>query len=196
MRMRAALVPPAPVLNELAELVRAVGGDTDELEPVPVGSLHLLITSFGNVAQGDAVALETALRGVGARWEPMQLRFAGAAALEWPGDDSVWATTEGDVERLADLARAVPASVQRLGFLLDRRTFRTWVRVGRITATTTEGYLERLVGRLEDYRGPAWLAEDLILLRERYAAVGPGAHYEPYRRFPLSGEATAGLTGG
>jgi hypothetical protein len=69
------------------------------------------------------------------------------------------------VEQLTALGTVMPRVVHRLGFLIDRRLFRTRVRVGRITAATSLAYLERLLSRLDGYSGPAWTAHHVSLLR-------------------------------
>lgn len=186
MRMRAALMPPRAVVEELADVVSAGNGATRELDAVPTAELHLRLTDFGNVAQGDAIRLEETMRRAADGWSPLQLRFSGGAALEWPGDDSVWARLDGDIADLVQLARSIPEAVQRLGFLLDRRSFRTWVRVGRITEATTGPYLESLVERLDAYRGSAWTVTETTLVRLRAEGVGEQwPSVEVYRRFPL-----------
>lgn len=188
MRLYAGLIPPQTMLDELDAVVRSAGGDSSELDPVPVRSLHIPVTSFGNVAHGDAVALGNALMSEAANWAPMELRFSGGAALEWPGDDSVWAKLDGDIEQLSMIGRTIPVVVQRLGFLVDRRKFRTWLCVGHITSATTAEFLQRLVDSLEAYRGPAWTLREVCLLRERRPTLATeSTHLEVYQRIPLNG---------
>jgi RNA 2',3'-cyclic 3'-phosphodiesterase len=165
MRMYAALVPPPPVLEDLAAVVRSVRGGDTELDPVPVERIHLPLANFGNVGLTDRVAVQQALTDEVTRWAPMQLRFHGGSALVDPGDNSVWAHLEGDLELLTALGTVLPRVVHRLGFLIDRRLFRTRVRVGRITTATSLQYLERLLIRLDGYAGPAWNAHHVSLLR-------------------------------
>ncbi|MGH3356218.1 MAG: 2'-5' RNA ligase family protein, partial [Nocardioidaceae bacterium] len=149
MRLLAALVPPEPVLDDLTAVVRSVRGGTNELRHVPAHLLHIPLANFGNVGLNETVALRDALAGELATRPPLGLRFQGGSALDFPGDDSIWAKLGGDVEQLAALGAVVPRVVQRLGFLVDRRLFRTSVRIGHITPSTSAGYLERVVGRLD-----------------------------------------------
>jgi RNA 2',3'-cyclic 3'-phosphodiesterase len=173
MRMYAALVPPPAVLEDLAAVVRSVRGGESELDAVPVERMHLPLANFGNVGLTDRVAIQQALTDEVARWAPMRLRFHGGSALVDPGDDSVWAHLEGDLELLTGLGTVLPRVVHRLGFLIDRRLFRTRVRVGRITPATSLGYLERLLSRLDGYAGPAWNAHHVSLLRYLNTSAEP-----------------------
>lgn len=166
MRLYAAVVPPAHARQEIADLVRAAGPDSPELAAVPAADLRIPVTGFGNVSQGDAVQLVSTLRREAAAWPRPELRFAGSAALEWPGDDSVWARLDGDVEGALTIGRGVPPAVKRLGFLVDRRAFRPWMSVGTITEHTTAPYLERLVAALDEYKGPLWTLSTLVVMRK------------------------------
>src|SRR3990170_4266036 len=142
MRMYAALVPPPLVLEDLAAVVRSVRGTETELDPLPVERMLLPLGNFGNVGLADRLALQEALSDQVSRWAPLELRFHGGSALVDAGDDSVWAELVGDVEQLNAMGTGVPRAVQRLGFLIDRRLFRTRMRVGRITSATSLRYLE------------------------------------------------------
>lgn len=165
MRMYAAILPPPAVLEDLAAVVRSVPGCGVELAAVPAHLLHLPLGNFGNVSVTDRIELREALASELAALPPMQLRFAGGAALVTDGDDSVWAHVGGDVDELSVLGALVPRVVQRLGFLIDRRVFRTRMRVGRITDATSLEFLERMLQRLDGYVGPAWTVHDVALLR-------------------------------
>jgi 2'-5' RNA ligase len=188
MRLYAGLTPPQRMLDDLDAVVRSAGGDPSELELVPVHELHVPVASFGNVTLGDAVALGNALTSEAAHWAPLELRFAGGTALEWPGDDSVWAKLDGDIEQLAVMASTVSLVVKRLGFFVDRRTFRTWLGVGHITSSTTSESLQRLVDSLEAYRGPAWTLREICLFRGRPSPLDKErTDLEVYKRIPLDG---------
>ena len=167
MRLSAALVPPPLVLEDLSAVVRSVRGAETQLEPVPTELLHIPLGRFGNVGLSDRVALWELLTEEVSCWAPLQLRFRGGAALVDAGDDSVWAELDGDLEQLVAMGTVIPRVVQRLGFLIDRRTFRTRVRVGRITTETGVDFLERLLARLDGYAGPAWTTHHVSLLRHR-----------------------------
>jgi len=166
MRLFAAVMPPAAVLSELADAVRSVGPGTGELDAVPLDSMHIPITAFGNVTLADARQLQTAIAREAASWSAPELHFAGGAALEWPGDRSVWARLDGDVDALGTIGRGVPVVVQRLGFFVDRRKFRPWLSVGTITQTTTAPYLEKLVDRLETFTGTSFRLEEVSICRK------------------------------
>lgn len=185
MRLSAAVLPPEPALRELVDVVRSAGPDSPELDPVPVESMCVPISSFGNVARRDAVSLARVLAEAAATWPCPKLYFAGGTALEWRGDFSVWAKLDGDVDALAAVGRGVPAAVQRLGFFVDRRKFRPWLSVGEITDVTTAPYLERLVQALEELRGQPWELSELCLLHRLPVEPGEREQFEILERLPL-----------
>ncbi len=166
MRLFAAIVPPVHAREEIAEVVRAAGPDSPELAAISVDDLRIPVTGFGNVSQRDAVQLVQVLGRAAAGWPAPELRFAGSAALEWPGDDSVWTRLDGDVDGALTIGRGVPPAVKRLGFLVDRRAFRPWMSVGTITDSTTAPYLEKLVTALDEFKGTMWTLPTLTIMRK------------------------------
>jgi len=214
MRLFAAIVPPSDVLRELSAVVGSVrleepveqGGrrflrrnrrGAHAAGRVPVASaaskelarpeldrMYLPITSFGNVTLGDSVKLADALREQAATWSRPEVYFAGAKALEFTGDESVWAVLEGDVDQLRAIGRNVPQVVQRLGFFVDRRVFRPWLSVGTITEHTTAPYLERVVEALDGFHGRSWTVEAVSLMR--WVPDAGADEFEVMEQMPLA----------
>jgi hypothetical protein len=142
------------------------------LEHVPVERMQLPITGFGNLTTHDAHRLVDAVREAAAGWTPPVVRFAGGTALDFPGDWSVWAKLEGDVDELMTVSRGVPQSVERLGYFVDRRQFRPMMSVATVTAATTGPFLEELVGALDAFRGDEWAVE-ISLTKEIFVEGRP-----------------------
>jgi RNA 2',3'-cyclic 3'-phosphodiesterase len=166
----------------------------EELAMSAPDRMHLLITHFGNVTQGDSIQLADALREEAATWQPPQVHFSGAAALEWPGDQSVWGKLDGDLDGLMTIGRGVPHVVQRLGFFVDRRQFRPWLSVGTITPATSAPYLERLVDALDSFRGRDWTV-DSVSLMERLPTAGGPMDFQEVERIPLGTRSAPGRPG-
>ena len=215
MLVHGAIIPPRPVLDALAEVVRSVpdpvadatvapqkgllgrlGRRRDESEGAPVtapppmlehvgpDSMQLPITGFGNLTTNDARRLVDTLREAAAGWSAPHVRFAGGAALDYPGDWSVWAKLDGDVDALSAMARAVTQSVERLGYFVDRRQFRPMLSVATVTPATTGPFLESVVGALDTFRGDEWTAE-ISLTKEAF--VEGGSRMVEFERIPATG---------
>ncbi|NUS51963.1 MAG: hypothetical protein HOQ22_13120, partial [Nocardioidaceae bacterium] len=144
----------------------------------------LPITGFGNVTLGDSHRLASALRTEASGWGRPRLRFSGGTALEWRGDESVWAKLDGDLDALSTIGRGVPQIVQRLGFFVDRRQFRPWLAVGEITTDTTAPYLEALVAALEGFEGQPWTVEGISLMKGLPVSEAPKG-FDEMERMPL-----------
>jgi 2'-5' RNA ligase len=166
MRLFAAIVPPRHAVEELVEELLAAGAGSRELDLVSTEEMYLPVTSFGNVSHSDAQQLVATLARAASSWPRPDLRFSGSAALEWPGDRNVWARLDGDVDGLLTVGRGVPPTVQRLGFLVDRRVFRPWMAVGSINDDTTAPFLEKVVERLGDFKGTMWTMSALTVMRK------------------------------
>ena len=202
MLVHGAIVPPRSVLEAVAAVVRSVPepagpGRTPQpkgllgrvgrhrdaraepaveaspmLEHLPVERMHLPITGFGNVTTNDAHRIVEAVREAAAGWTAPTVRFAGGTALDFPGDWSVWAKLEGDVDELMAVTRGVPQSVERLGYFVDRRQFRPMLSVATVTPATTGPFLEELVAALDAFRGDEWTAE-ISLTKETFVDGRP-----------------------
>jgi 2'-5' RNA ligase len=160
LRRASADAPAAPVPDPSRELDRPA-----------VESMYIPITNFGNLTLGDSIKLSKALRDDVAGWSRPVVAFAGGAALEFKGDESVWVKLEGDLDALTTVGRGVPQVVQRLGYFVDRRQFRPWLSIGTITDETTAPYLQAVVDALDAFRGRSWTVESVSLL-ERPADAG------------------------
>lgn len=159
---------------------------THELDSPDVDDLYIPLAGFGNVALGDATKLADTLRPQVAAWSRAELLFTGAAALEFPGDQSVWVKIDGDLDALTTIGKGVALAVQRKGFFVDRRKFRPWLAVGTITDSTTAPYLERLVAALDGFRGEPWTVEGVSLMKG-LPDVDGRRRFEQIELMPLAG---------
>jgi 2'-5' RNA ligase len=202
MLVHGAIVPPRALLEAVDAVVRSVGVPVEAsveaagpkglrgrfgrhradveppaevvpmLEHVPVKDMRLPITGFGNLTTHDAHRVTEEIRQAAARWRPATVRFAGGTALDFPGDWSVWAKLDGDVDDLSAMARSVPQAVERLGFFVDRRKFRPMLSVATVTPATTGPFLQEVVDALEAFRGEEWAVE-VSLLKETFVGTHP-----------------------
>jgi RNA 2',3'-cyclic 3'-phosphodiesterase len=167
MRINAFVQPPEHVVQHLASAVEDMAIPTTQLNWVEPSMWVLPLARFGNVAMREAIDLELLLMKELRSVLPMELRLAAVIPLPENGDDSLWVGIDGDAEQLRQLATAIPRWVRPHGFLLDRRSFRTRMRIGRVTPYTTVIDLERLVERLGHYQGPSWIADEIVMGRPR-----------------------------
>ena len=214
MRVSAVILPPRDVLEEIERLVamvdaarqpgrsrwrsllgrsaerqRASGAALDtsvpQLETVPATGMHVPLTAFGNVAAGDVTRLARAVGAQAATWASPTVHFTGGSALEFPGDQNVWAMLAGELDALKVIGAGVPAAVRPVGFLVDRRRLRTWMSVATITNATTAPFLEEVVARLDLHRSEAWTIDHISVVTRPVG--GGGQELEELERIPLGG---------
>jgi 2'-5' RNA ligase len=154
------------------------------LEHVPIEDMRFPVTGFGNLTTNDARAVANAIAEAAAEWPAPTVRFAGGTALDFPGDWSVWAKLEGDVDELMEVGRGVPQAVERLGFFVDRRKFRPMLSVATVTTSTTGPFLQQVVDALEAFRGESWTV-DISVLKESF--IDGRTVLSEYQRIPLVG---------
>jgi 2'-5' RNA ligase len=199
MLVHGAIIPPRSVLDPLADALRSVaepaevvpaaqprsrlgrlGRRRDEapdaavapmLEPLAPARMQLPLAGFGNLTTSDAHRLADTLQEAARAWSAPRVWFAGGTALDFPGDWSVWAKLDGDVDALGALARGVTQSVEHLGYFVDRRQFRPMMSIATVTPATTGPFLEAVVGALDAFRGEEWTVE-ISLTKEAFAEGG------------------------
>lgn len=153
------------------------------LEHPPVNRMVFPITGFGNLTTNDSHRLVDALRSAAAGWTAPSVRFAGGTALDFPGDWSVWAKLDGDLDAVGAIARGVTQSVESLGFFVDRRQFRPMLSVATVTPATTGPYLQAVVDALEAFRGEEWTIA-ISLTTEAFVEGRP--EVREFQRIPLA----------
>lgn len=211
MLLHGAFLPPPAVIEEVLAVVRAVAPPVvaevvpehrglfgrrhkspsvgqavgpDPLDLLVVESMSLPITGFGNLTTNDAYAIAAALEAAAGSWSTPTVRFAGGAALDFPGDWNVWAKLTGEVDALAEIARKVVHEVEPLGFFVDRRKFRPMLALAKVNATTTGPYLESVVEALDGFEGQEWEVGDVVITA--LATTGGGSAFTEFRRIPLA----------
>jgi 2'-5' RNA ligase len=190
MQIHACVRLSAEATAHLADALNADLRRTDQVHWMPPQLWRLRLAGFGHVTRGDAVRLAALLRDSLAQQPAAVVRLAGIEPLPFD-DDGVWAHTSGSVEALASIAAALPRCVHALGFVPDRRAYRSAVLLGRVTAQTKLPYLEDLADRLADYEGPAWRVESIALATLR-GAESESEVLGVFDEIPLHGEAAEG----
>lgn len=191
MRLNAALMPAPAAVSHLAAALRDPSGEQDQVHWLQPAHWTVMLAAFGNVARTDMEPISELLSaGVAAR-RPLNLSLAGVVALPEPGDPHIWVDVRGDVEGLAEIAFAIPDMVRPSGFVLDRRSFRPRLQLGRVTARTTPDYLTALVDRLGNYAGPEWTARSVVLGHEARLAGETEDTYVVEVELPFGGRHAA-----
>ena len=124
---------------------------------------------LGNVTRPQAGEIADLLRdGIEETGPPPEVGLRGVWALEDEGDPTVALPLVGDVDRLDQLARSLPALVARHGFFVDRRRWAPRLTLGSVTATTSLPFLERLVDDLTGHTSQTWPVDSIALARRRF----------------------------
>jgi len=169
-RLFTAIVPPARIVaaltKRLADVPTAPG-----LRWVPPEKWHVTLGFFGaDDASTRQAWLEPRLPGVAAP----RVRFAGSGTFR----GVLWCGVAGD--DITDLAHAAGAHNQQ-------RAFHPHVTLAR---GRPPGGLDRIAAYLREYRGPSWLATEVVLLRSDRGEHG--AVYTPVARYPLDTSSASG----
>lgn len=159
----AAFLPPEPVVAELRELsgrLSALG-----MSAVPPDQLFVLITRFGNLTEDVTFKLARALADQLAEVPRAEVSF-GAPRMGAGGE--VVVGIEGEVEVLADLARAVPMIAEHRRLYVDRRVFRPELLVATTGLDPSSVLIERLLSGTARWSGQPWETDGISLMRTRW----------------------------
>lgn len=171
MRLFVALVPPAEVMAALPIL-------PDGLRPVSADQIHLTLAFLGEQPAAHAIAasLDRAVSGAA----PL-LQLAGAGSF----GSAVWLGLQGDLDRLAELARSVQHAVRSAGVVLEDRRWQPHLTVGRTRGRPGPhaGRPSALFGDLRSYAGPRGRWNEVRLVHSRLGRAS--ASHETIARWHL-----------
>lgn len=190
-RVFAALELPAPVRQQLADLIAGLRGR------VPPGSvrwvrpegIHLTLQFYGEIDRGRLPGLQAALGAAAATAGPLTLALEGLGAFPNPARARVvWVGLSGEREALQLLQRAVEARCEPLGFKPEARGFNPHLTLGRVNLPLRPPDQRRLADVIAQTPVPASAPFTLAALSLIKSDLGPGgAAYAPLAEFRLSG---------
>jgi RNA 2',3'-cyclic 3'-phosphodiesterase len=159
-RLFAALVPPEPVLEHLADALAAVrGGPADTLRWVPPENLHVTLAFYGEIpdaALADVAAgLAEEVTGIADDGVAAELRGCGTF-----GGRTLWVGVGGETDRLRDL---MDAAARTAGLAAGER-HRPHLTVARSGRRSRELDVGPVAQALSVYRGPTWVADEIALV--------------------------------
>jgi len=139
------------------------------LEVLDPDRMLIPVTDFGWLTPDDARRVGDVLAEVcaGLPAAPM-VRVQGGSALVDPDDRSVWANlaaSDDELRAMGDIARALVAGIEPLGYYRDRRQFKPRLPLATITDTTTVEHLERVLSALELYHGDPWQITEVTVFK-------------------------------
>jgi 2'-5' RNA ligase len=193
MRLFIALELP-PEVREAAALVarelKASGADVKWVKPE---SMHLTLKFLGETPDDQVPDIKTALDHACVGHSALDLTIKGCGSF--PGEKKpqvVWLGLDGQIEQLRDLAGAIEARLELLGFPPERRSFKAHLTLGRLRRGPKRGGkrggsvvpLVRAIAAYKDFQGPAFRADHVVLMKSTLTPSGP--IYEPLAEFKLA----------
>ncbi|MFB9834352.1 RNA 2',3'-cyclic phosphodiesterase [Actinoallomurus acaciae] len=178
MRLFVALIPPEPVLDEVAAAFAPYRADWPHLRWTHRDTWHVTLAFYGEVDEPAAERLRPRLERAAARHPRRELAFAGAGAFPRARSArTLWTGIETDLQRLADSCRAAG---RREGIDTGRTLrFHPHLTVARTRAPRD---LRPVVEGLQAYEGTPWTAGEIHLVQSH---LGGEVRYETLCRWPL-----------
>ncbi|GIJ08183.1 RNA 2',3'-cyclic phosphodiesterase [Micromonospora andamanensis] len=198
MRLFTAIYPPAEATVHLnAQVARlrlaaasAAGTNVRIVDPT---TAHLTLAFLGEVEAARLAEVRQALGGavddarggavLGARLAgPPVLRLGGGGRFGWGRSTVLWVDVRGDVSRLMALAGVVRTGLAAAGLPVDEKPFRPHLTIARPGDRLPHTDIEADLATLDDYLGPPWPAEELVLV---HSQPGPPSRYHHLAAWPL-----------
>jgi 2'-5' RNA ligase len=174
MRMFVALVPPRPVLDDLASFLDPRQEAGPGLRWTVPDQWHVTLAFLADVADRHLDDLVERLGRAAARRTPFDVRLAGGGAFPDPGRAKLlFVGVHADTVELGRLATGARAAGVRAGTRVDGGRFRahvTLARSGRPFEAT------RWLRVLDAYDGPSWTADEMFLIASH---LGEGPRRRP-----------------
>jgi 2'-5' RNA ligase len=183
MRLFAALVPPAEVLDELEAFTGPLRKEWPELRWAGRDLWHVTVAFYGELDERAYDRLLPRLQRSAARIPVLNLSFAGAGAFPGGGVHArvVWTGVYGDRRPLAQLAASLAGSGRRADSP-DPKPFRPHLTLARCRTPTD---VRALTEQLASYAGRPWQATAVALIRSHPSATPPQPRYEILTTYPL-----------
>jgi 2'-5' RNA ligase len=178
MRLFVGLAPPSAVLDDLDAACAPLRPGREDLRWTSRELWHVTLAFLGEVAEESLDRLLPRLERAARRHLAFGLSLAGAGAFPGPARANVlWCGLSGDRKALGELAMSVSAGARRAGAPPpdEGRRYRPHVTLARCRVPAD---VRSIVDDLSGYQGPAWLVEEIYLIRStlggqpRYEALG------------------------
>ncbi|WP_200306675.1 RNA 2',3'-cyclic phosphodiesterase [Streptomyces adelaidensis] len=186
MRLFAAVLPPADVVDELGSAVGGLRGlaGADRLRWTESAGWHFTLAFYGEVDAYAVSDLSERLARAARHTEPFALAVAGGG--QFGHGRALWAGAEGDLRALRLLADRAEAAGRKAGVDMgEHRRYTPHLTVARSReAFEVRPYVDALAG----FVGRTWSVEELALVRSDLPTSGvPGEQprYEAVGRWAL-----------
>ena len=186
-RLFVALGLPEP----FREAVKALQSGLQGVRWLPADSLHLTLAFIGEVDDGAARRVETALNEVTAAAFSMALH--GVGRFPERGAPRILWTGASPKNELAALAEGVRRALRSADLIPDRRRFLPHVTIGRLRKRPAKADLKRYLDAFSPFRTDPAGIESFHLFSSTLTASG--ARYLIEKSYRLKGAAAPGLHG-
>lgn len=178
MRAFIAVFPPAEVQQSLHDAAKDLF-PTDTVRIVSAANIHLTLKFLGEIPPEELEVVKESLSSLSTRHEPFDAQISGFGAFPTTNKARIlWAGIEAGAESFRSLAHDVEASLGRIGFRREPRSFKPHLTLGRVRKRSLDLDLrEESPVDLSFHVGEAMLVRSLL---ERSGPV-----YETLAAWPL-----------
>jgi 2'-5' RNA ligase len=190
MRLFSAVVPPANVLEDLAQFVAPRSEQDGPWRWNTDEQWHITLAFMAAVEDWRIEGLVEGMRSAAARRSPFELGIAGAGNFPDPAAARVlYGQLTGDLAELAQLATGCRSAAGQVGLQVDGGRYRPHVTLAR---TAKPFNATKWLQIFDSYTSPTWTVSEIMLIQSH---LGEGPHgrprYELVESFAIAGAQSA-----
>ncbi len=150
-------------------------------------NLHLTLKFLGDIREAIVPKLAVALEKVVAKCHPISLSLKDVGTFGGRTPRVVWVGLEGEMESLADMAKAVDRAASEFGFARAKKRFAAHLTIARVRGPKGTERLVEEAGRIS-LPADSFFLDRMILMK---STLSPrGSIYEPLAEFTLNKKKT------
>ena len=152
--------------------------------------IHATLEFLGATPEDRVPEIKRALAACAETIAPFELTPLGVGSFGGRNLRVIWIGLGGDEGALADLADAVEAALEPLGFPRDQRDFNAHLTLARVRDDATPADRARLhdaLTRFDAPHFPSFRVTEFVLMQSILGHAGTPTHYRPLGKFPLTG---------
>ena len=165
-----------------AEIREQIGVISKELKKlslpvrwVKIDNIHLTILFLGSVAEDILSAMEEKVNVAAKKFSPFKAKLNSIGAFpHWRKPRVIWIGLNGDIDRLANLRDDLQEELKVLGFMPEKRPFRSHLTLGRFKGQINRDEdIQWICDRYRDIDSDLYQLNELILYKSDLKPDGP-----------------------
>lgn len=174
---------PPEAKNFLADLLKELTKTDADVKWIDPDKIHLTLKFLGNITKEQTNKIQEILENELKEFGSFKIRIKSIGTfpkLEYPR--VIWVGATGE-EIMKPIAKLIDDKVNKLGFPLEKRSFKAHLTLGRVRSEKNKDKLITAIKKLEVFEGPEFMVNSISLFQSTLTANG--SHYTLLHKIKL-----------